>query len=78
MGRVKVKTVLGDMSKLLILFKHFNMVLLLSVENWCPAKKAVCGKTPLVVRNVIPLVRLDILGLFEKYFVLVKTLRLSC
>jgi len=47
---VKVKTVLGDMSKILILFKHFNMVLLLSVENWCPAKKAVCGKTPLVIR----------------------------
>ena len=59
---------LRETSKLITLFLHFNMVLLVSVEIWCPAKKAVCGKTPPVMRDVTPLVRLDVLGLFERNF----------
>ena len=30
--------------------------------------KAVCGNTPLAVRDVTPLVRLEVLGLFEQNF----------
>ena len=44
------------------------MVLLLSVENWCPAKKAAYRQTLPVVRVVTPLVRLDVLELFEQNF----------
>ena len=44
------------------------MVLLLSVENWCPAKKAVYTETLSVVRDVTPLVRLDVLEHFEQNF----------
>ena len=40
--------------------------------------KAVCGNTPLAVRDVTPLVRLEVLGLLNKISVLLKTLRLSC
>ena len=40
--------------------------------------KAVCGNTPLAVRDVTPLVRLEVLGLLNKILVLLKTLRLSC
>ena len=42
----------GRRQKLLTVFKHFNMVLPLAVKNWCRAKKAICGKTPVVVRDV--------------------------
>ena len=40
--------------------------------------KAVCGNTPLAVRDVTPLVRLEVLGLFEQNVPFHKTLRLSC